>query len=58
MLKIIAALIVLIGVTCIYDARRLTKKLFSFGDQNEGSMGMKITGFIFCAIGAIMLLLS
>lgn len=57
MLKLIGALIALAGVVFIYDARRLTKKLFSFGDQNEGSMGMKITGFIFCAIGAIMLLL-
>ena len=56
MLKLIGALIALFGVICIYDARRLTKKLFSFGDQNEGSMGMKITGFIFCAVGAIMLL--
>jgi len=55
MLKLIGAIIVLISVIFIYDARRLTKKLFSFGDQNEGSLGMKFTGILFCAIGVIML---
>lgn len=56
MLKLIGAIIALIGVIFIYDARKLTKKLFSFGDQNEGSMGMKITGLIFAIIGAVLLL--
>ena len=34
MLKVIVALIALMGVIFVYDARRLTKKLFSFGDQS------------------------
>lgn len=57
MLKLFGAIIVLAGVVFIYDARRLTKKLFSFGDQNEGSMGMKMTGFLITMIGAILLLI-
>lgn len=56
MLKLFGAIIVLMGVVFIYDARSLTKKLFSFGDQNEGTMGMKFTGFLFAAIGAVLLL--
>ena len=58
MLKLVGAILALIGVICIYDARKITKKWIGFGDQNEGSMGMKITGFIICSIGVIILLVS
>lgn len=54
-LIIIALLIVTLGVVCIFDARIITKKMFSFGDQNEGSMGLKLLGFIFAIIGTISL---
>ena len=54
-LKIIMLLIILGGVSLIYDARILTKKFFSFGDQNEGSFGLKIWGFILILIGGIAL---
>ena len=33
----------------------LTKKLFSFGDQNEASLGMKILGFIIAIIGGLII---
>lgn len=55
-LKIICLTIVLIGVILIYDARLLTKRFFSFGDQNEGTSGLKILGFIISIIGGIILL--
>ena len=54
-LRIIGGIIALIGVTMIFDARFLTKKLISFGDQNEGSAGLKITGFVFAIIGAMII---
>lgn len=54
-LNIIALIIALIGVILIYDARILTKKFFSFGDQNEGSSGLKILGFILAIIGGIII---
>lgn len=54
-LKIVALLIILLGVILIYDARMITKKFFSFGDQNEGSSGLKILGFIFAIIGGIIM---
>ncbi len=54
-LIIIGLILASIGVVCIYDARILTKKMFSFGDQNEGSMGLKIFGFLFTIIGAIII---
>ncbi len=53
-LSIIGAIISLAGVTLIFDARIITKKVFSFGDQNEGSAGLKIIGFIIGIIGAII----
>ncbi len=54
-IRIISLLIILFGVILIYDARVITKKFFSFGDQNEGASGLKILGFIFSIIGGIIL---
>ncbi len=53
-LMIVALVLISLGVICIYDARVITKKMFSFGDQNEGSMGLKILGFIFAIAGAFI----
>ena len=54
-LIVIGLFIALIGVIMIYDSRILTKKFFSFGDQNEGSFGLKIVGFIVTIIGAFII---
>ena len=54
-LIIIGLIIVLIGVICIFDARVITKKMFSFGDQNEGSTGLKILGFLVSITGALII---
>ena len=54
-LKILSLLLILVGVTFIFDARILTKTWFGFGDQNEATTGMKILGFIFAIIGGIIL---
>lgn len=56
-LKIIGLIIIMSGVISIYDARPITKKLFGFGDQNEATMGLKITGFILNIIGVILFLI-
>ena len=53
-LRIIGLLILLLGVVMVYDARIITVKWFSFGDQNEASLGFKILGFIFCIVGALI----
>ena len=46
---------ILAGVILIYDARLITKKFFGFGDQNEGSSGLKILGFLIVIIGGLIL---
>ena len=51
---IVSSLIALLGTVMVYDARRITKKLFSFGDQNDASMGLKMLGFIIAMIGALI----
>ena len=51
-LRIVAIILVAIGVVCIFDARVITKKIFSFGDQNEGALGLKIVGFVIAIVGA------
>ena len=53
-LMIVALILITLGVVCIFDARLITKKVFSFGDQNEGSMGLKLFGFIFAIAGALI----
>lgn len=54
-IKIFALLIILVGVILIYDARIITKKFFGFGDQNEGSLGLKIWGFILTIVGGVII---
>ena len=54
-IKLIAAIMVLLGVIMIFDARIITKKFFGFGDQNEASSGLKILGFIVAIIGALIM---
>ena len=55
-LIIIGLIIATIGVICIFDARVITKKMFGFGDQNEGSTGLKILGFLVSITGAYTLI--
>lgn len=54
-LIIIGILIALIGTIMVFDARSLTKKLFSFGDQNEATSGLKAFGFFMAIIGALLI---
>lgn len=55
---LIGVLISLFGVVLIYDARTITNKIFSFGDQNEASLGLKMIGFILCIVGSIIIILN
>ena len=55
LIKILLLLVILTGVILIYDARILTKRFFSFGDQNEGASGLKILGFVVAVIGGVTL---
>lgn len=54
-LIIIGLIIATIGVICIFDARVITKKMFGFEDQNEGSTGLKILGFLVSITGALII---
>ena len=54
-LTIIGLILAMIGVIFVYDARILTKRFFSFGDQNQASWGFKILGFIIAMIGGILI---
>ena len=49
-LLVVGVVMATIGTVMIYDARILTKRFFSFGDQNDASLGLKILGFLI-AIG-------
>ena len=53
-LMFIGLLLAMVGVIMVYDARIITKKLFSFGDQNEAAWGLKLLGFIIAIIGGLI----
>lgn len=54
-INFIALTIVILGVVMVYDARKITKKIFGFGDQNQASWGLKIMGFIILIIGVLII---
>lgn len=55
--RIIGTIIMMIGIILIYDARPITKKIFSFSDQNEAALALKILGFIMSIIGGVLILI-
>ena len=57
-LFILGIILVVLGVIFIYDARPITKKMFSFGDQNEATMGLKLMGFIISLIGMALIIFN
>ncbi len=54
-LKILGAILAVLGIILVYDARPITRRIFSFGDQNEASMGMKIIGFVFAIAAGLLI---
>lgn len=46
------------GSVLIYNSRIITKKFFSFGDQNNGTFIVKIVGFMLLIIGGIIILFN
>ena len=52
---ILGLILSVIGVILIYDARDISKKIFSFGDQNEATAGLKILGFLVSMIGVLII---
>lgn len=57
LLDIIGITIIMCGIILIYDARSITKKIFSFGDQNEATLALKVIGFIMSIAGGFMIML-
>lgn len=55
-LKVIGLLIIAIGVVCIYDARRLTRKFFSTSDINSAVRTLKIVGYIVAILGGVLVI--
>ena len=53
-LLVVGVVMATIGTVMIYDARISTKRSFSFGDQNDASLGLKILGFLIAIGGALL----
>lgn len=57
-IKLVGSILALIGVILIYDARTITKKAFSFGDQHKATLGLKIAGYLISIAGATIIMLN
>lgn len=57
LLDIIGIIVIMCGIILIYDARSITKRIFSFSDQNEATFALKIIGFIMSIAGGLMIML-
>ena len=55
MIKIILLIIIAIGVTAIFDVRRIAEKYFSTQDINKQALLLKAVGFLVSVICAIIL---
>ena len=57
-LKLFGIIVIAIGVICIFDARKLTKKFFSTGDTNNAVRTFKIVGFVIAIIGCGIVMIN
>ena len=57
-IDLIGIIILALGVVMVYDARKLSKKWFSFGDRNGSTRILKIVGFIVAIIAGLIIILN
>lgn len=55
---LIELIILAIGVTMIFDARKITEKWFGFAKKNESAKMIKIAGFTLSIISAILIMIN
>lgn len=55
---IIEFIVLVIGITMIFDARKIAEKWFSFGEKNESAKILKIAGFVISVIAGILIIFS
>ena len=54
-LLLIGMIALVSGIKFIYDARPIVKKYFSFGDNNEAALGLKMLGFLLLILGGCLI---
>ena len=54
-LLFIGAILAIIGVIFIYDARIVSEKYFSMSDTNSAIAGLKVIGFVLLLVSWILL---
>lgn len=55
MIKMLLLIIIAIGVTIVFDARKIAEKYFSSSDINKQALLLKAVGFLVSVICAIIL---
>ena len=49
-MKLFLLILIAIGVTIIFDARKITKNYFGKQDQNKTVTILKVVGFVICVV--------
>lgn len=57
-LILIGMFLAMFGAILIYNSRIITKRFFSFGDQNDGTFIIKVVGITSLVIGGIIILFN
>ena len=55
-IKIFGSLLALSGAFVLFDARRLVKKYFNYGEENDATAGLKFLGFFVLVVGGILMI--
>lgn len=53
--NLIGSILALVGCILIFDARRIAKKYFDFGEENLTTDSLKLFGFLLTAVGLLMM---
>ncbi len=56
-LKILGAVMALVGLIFVFDARRIIKKNFPTAEENSTVLGCKIFGALVAIIGGILMII-
>ena len=57
-LILLGMFLAMLGTILIYNSRIITKRFFSFGDQNDGTFIIKVVGITSLVIGGIIILFN
>ena len=57
-MKLVGTIVVMIGIILVYDARQISRRVFSISDLNSATFWCKVSGFMMFVIGGFLILFA